>query len=92
VHYLVGIGFSALLYGATGPDWARTPTLGPALLLGMATVAAPFLVLQPAFGAGIAASRTPRPWTARLHSLLMHAAFGVGLYIAALALNLLRAS
>jgi hypothetical protein len=50
------------------------------LLVGVATVAAPFLVMQPGMGAGIAASRTPRPGAARLQSLVTHTVFGLGLY------------
>jgi hypothetical protein len=46
-------------------------------------VAAPFFLMQPGMGAGIAASRTPRPAAARLHSLINHAVFGLGLYLAA---------
>lgn len=80
-HYMIGIVFAALLVAATGPDWLQTPVLLPALAVGMATVAAPFFVMQPGMGAGIAASRTPRPSTARLQSLLTHAMFGIGLYI-----------
>src|SRR5687767_3488838 len=83
-HYAIGIGFAALLLSATGLDWARNPTLGPPLLLGVATVAAPFLVMQPGMGAGIAASRTPRPANARLQSIVTHLVFGFGLYAAAL--------
>ena len=62
--------------------WAARPTLPPALIVGIATVAAPFLILQPGMGAGIAASRTPKPGVARLRSLMAHASFGVGLYLA----------
>ncbi|MDF3939614.1 DUF2938 family protein, partial [Achromobacter denitrificans] len=47
------------------------------------SVAAPFLILQPGMGAGIAASRVPKPNTARARSLMAHASFGVGLYLAA---------
>ncbi len=50
------------------------------MLIGIGSVAAPFFVMQPAMGAGIAASRTPRPAIARLHSLVTHAVFGLGLY------------
>ena len=49
--------------------WIQHPTIGPALIVGIGTVAAPFLVMQPGMGAGIAASRTPRPAAARLQSL-----------------------
>lgn len=80
-HYLVGIAFAALLLGIWGLDWARQPTPGPALAVGIATVLAPFLLMQPGMGAGIAASRTPRPNAARLQSLVSHAVFGVGLYV-----------
>jgi nitrous oxidase accessory protein NosD len=41
--------------------------------------------MQPGMGAGIAASRTPKPAVARINSLLTHATFGLGLYLAALA-------
>jgi hypothetical protein len=54
--------------------------------VGIGTVAAPFFLMQPGMGAGIAASRTPRPNAARLQSLLTHAVFGLGLYITAWAM------
>lgn len=56
------------------------------LALGVATVAAPWLLMQPAMGAGIAASRTPSPAKNRVRSLVNHAVFGLGLYLAALLL------
>ena len=82
VHYLTGIAFAAVLIGIWGLEWARQPTLGPALVVGIGTVAAPFLLMQPGMGAGIAASRTPRPGSARLQSVITHAVFGLGLYAA----------
>ena len=82
-HYLIGIAFAAILLTLWGLEWARQPTLGPALIVGIGTVAAPFLLIQPGMGAGIAASRTPRPNAARLQSLLTHTIFGLGLYAAA---------
>jgi hypothetical protein len=91
VHYLTGIAFAAVLLALWGLDWVRHPTLGPALTVGIATVAAPFLLMQPAMGAGIAASRTPRPNAARLQSLVTHAIFGFGLYAAGWATSLLAA-
>lgn len=81
-HYLIGVAFAALLVGFAGADWLEQPRLGPALLVGLVTVLAPFFVMQPAMGAGIAASRTPRPTAARLQSILTHAVFGLGLYAA----------
>ena len=60
------------------------------MLVGVVTVLAPFLIMQPGMGAGIAASRTPRPGAARLQSLITHAVFGFGLYLAASAIQLLE--
>jgi hypothetical protein len=88
-HYLAGISFAALLPGIWGSAWIRQPTIGPALLVGVCTVAAPFLLMQPGMGAGIAASRTARPSAARLQSLVTHAIFGLGLYAAGQATRLL---
>jgi hypothetical protein len=79
-HYLIGIAFAAVLVGSWGLAWIRHPTVGPALLTGVVSVAAPFLLMQPGMGAGIAARRTPRPAAARLQSLITHAVFGLGLY------------
>ncbi|RWE59550.1 MAG: DUF2938 domain-containing protein [Mesorhizobium sp.] len=83
-HYAIGIVFAALLMGVWGIDLARYPTLLPALLVGMFSVVAPFFLMQPAFGAGMAASKTPNPHTARLRGLMTHLSFGFGLYVAAL--------
>lgn len=82
-HYLIGIGFAGLLVGAVGEGWLRMPSIWPAVIVGVVTVAAPLFVMQPCFGFGIAASRTPKPNLARLHSLLTHAIFGLGLYVSA---------
>jgi hypothetical protein len=84
-HYLTGIAFAATLLATAGIGWIERPTIGPALIVGLATVAAPFLLMQPGMGAGIAASRTPRPAAARVQSLITHAVFGLGLYTAGLA-------
>lgn len=85
-HYAVGIVFAGLLVGGVGIEWTREPSLLPALGVGIATVAAPWLVMQPAMGAGIAASRTPAPLRNRLRSLANHTVFGAGLYLAAVAI------
>jgi hypothetical protein len=91
-HYLTGVAFAATLVAAAGPDWLLQPTLGPAMAVGVGTVMAPFLVMQPAMGGGIASRRARSPWSARLQSLLMHAVFGFGLYATARALPLLKIS
>jgi len=80
-HYLIGVVFAAVLIWFWGIAWLQYPTLVPPLIVGIATVAAPFLLMQPGMGAGIAGSRTPRPAATRLQSLITHAVFGLGLYV-----------
>ena len=83
VHYAVGIAFAVVLVAICGAGWMRDPSLVPALCVGVGSVIAPWLVLQPAMGAGIAASRTAAPARNRTRSLVNHAVFGAGLYVAA---------
>lgn len=83
IHYFTGVLFAALLVAVEGTEWLLAPTLLPAVTVGTITVMVPFFVMQPAMGAGIAASRTPSPGINRLRSLLNHAIFGLGLYLSA---------
>ncbi|MBE8718177.1 DUF2938 domain-containing protein [Cellvibrio polysaccharolyticus] len=87
-HYLTGISFAAILIAVWGNGWIQNPTIVPALLVGIATVAAPFLIMQPGMGAGVAASKTKNPNAARLQSLITHTVFGVGLYASGKAVQL----
>lgn len=82
-HYAVGIAFAFLLTGIAGTGWASSPSLGIALVVGLGTVAFPLLVMQPAMGLGIAASKTPSPLKSCLRSLLNHGVFGLGLFLSA---------
>lgn len=86
-HYLIGVAYAFLLIAVSGVEWLQRPTPAPALLVGIATVLVPMLWMQPAMGAGIASARTPRPNQARLHSLLLHGVFGLGLYLSGLLLS-----
>nr|WP_277610995.1 DUF2938 domain-containing protein [Microbulbifer celer] len=89
-HYLTGVALAAAMLGLYGLDWVAHPGFLEALGFGVATVVLPFFIMQPALGAGIAASRTPQPMRARLLSLCTHGAFGVGLWLSARALALLH--
>jgi hypothetical protein len=91
VHYLVGIGFAVLL-SLLAPAWLGAPTIGTALAFGLATVLVPWLVVMPALGAGIAASRSRDPAAARRQSIATHLAFGLGLHAAGLALHAAHAA
>lgn len=79
-HYAIGMAFAVLLVLLGGAAWLRQPTLGLALLVGLSTLLAPLLVMQPAMGAGVAGSRTPNPRATRVQSALTHLIYGFGLY------------
>jgi hypothetical protein len=84
MHYLVGVLFAAALLLIWGLDWARNPTLPPALIVGVVTVGCGWFVLHPGMGFGIAASRRPNPGQIRLIGLVNHVVFGFGLWLTAL--------
>ncbi|MDR2274839.1 MAG: DUF2938 domain-containing protein [Sphingobacterium sp.] len=86
-HYAIGITFAFLLLLICGIEWVCKPTFWICITLGVATTAAPWFMMQPAFGFGIAASKTPNPTIARLRSLQAHAIYGFGLYLAAVLLS-----
>ena len=80
-HYLTGVIFAMAFTALAGNEWLQHPALIPAIVFGIVTIAAPFLILQPAFGLGFAASRTSNPLQTRLRTLMNHTAFGIGLYL-----------
>lgn len=82
-HYATGMAFSGLLVAIAGRGWLQHPSILPALAVGLGTVVAPLLIMQPAMGSGIASSRTPTPLRNSLRSLGNHAVFGLGLYTSA---------
>lgn len=82
-HYAIGVLFAGLHLWFFGAAWLMQPSLLPAFASGVVSMAAPFLILQPCFGFGLAAAKTPKPWVARGKSLVAHLAFGFGLYLTA---------
>ncbi len=69
-HYAVGVAFAFLLLAVVGREWPAQPTIAPALAIGLGTIAAPWFVMQPAMGIGIAGSRSPNPAATRLNPLV----------------------
>jgi len=86
-HYTIGVMLAVGLVVLTSGEWLARPTLGLALIYGIATVVFPFFLLQPSLGLGVASSRTAHPTQARLKSLATHTVFGIGLYLAAVAVS-----
>lgn len=86
-HYAIGALFAVIFGGLAGPLWLTQPEMPKALAFGALTLVFPFCVMQPAFGAGVAASKTPNPTVSRLKSVNAHLSFGLGLYLTASALK-----
>jgi hypothetical protein len=86
-HYTIGTTFAIAFVALEGNNWLQHPTLIPAIVYGIITVLAPFIIMQPLMGLGYAASKTSNPTQARIRSLMNHTAFGTGLYLFALLVN-----
>jgi hypothetical protein len=86
-HYFIGAAYALVFVAIVSGNWLAQPTLIPALLFGIVSVLVPYLIMQPAFGLGIAASKTPQPTRVRLRSLMAHTSFGVGLYATAVGVS-----
>jgi len=82
-HYAVGILYAFLFTIIVGAGWLQHPTLLPALVFGVVTMAAPFFIMQPGFGMGLAASKAANPWQARSRTLINHLLFGLSLFVSA---------
>jgi hypothetical protein len=82
-HYAIGIFYGLLLVMLRGKVWLERPTLLPPMLLAWALLVAPYLIMMPGMGMGIAGSRTPKPNATRLKSVIGHSMFGLGMYATA---------
>ena len=89
-HYAIGVMLASVFVAFVGATWLQQPKLLPAIAYGLITVVAPFCIMQPSFGLGFAASRTAKPWSARLRSIMNHLAYGAGLYLSAVLINWLQ--
>ena len=80
-HYFTGLVYGIAYLSIVQGLFSSGPSLISALVFGLVTLVAPWLIMQPSMGAGVFASRTPRPGVMRLINLSMHVVFGVSLYI-----------
>ena len=86
-HYAIGVTFALLLVAIVGRAWLKVPTIWPALAVGIGTIVAPWFLMQPAMGGGIAAAKSPNPAATRARNLGTHVIYGLGLYAAAVAMT-----
>ena len=86
-HYAIGIGYGLGVLAWRGPTWFSRPTLGTPLKLVWMLLVAPYFIMMPGMGLGVAGSKTPHPTTTRIKSVIGHSVFGLGMYATALILR-----
>jgi hypothetical protein len=79
-HYVVGCIYAALYLAYVNIAHVGQPTLVSAVLFGLVTILSPWLLMQPALGLGICASKAPRPTLVRMQNVIIHTIFGLVLY------------
>jgi Protein of unknown function (DUF2938) len=82
-HYVVGIAFAALYMSATLRFGVSPRRLAPALIFGLVTCAAPWLLMFPGMGFGLFGARGPAGTQLFLSSLISHITFGIGIWLGA---------
>ncbi|MUH72244.1 DUF2938 domain-containing protein [Psychrosphaera haliotis] len=87
VHYLIGIAYGLILMVSVNTEWIETPNLLPTLLVSWLGIAAPFFIMMPGMGAGLAGAKTPNPTITRIRSFAGHTVFGLGMFMTATLLN-----
>jgi len=80
-HYIIGVMFAIPFVALVGNSWLQRPTLISAIGFGGVTVLAPFFLMQPALGLGLAASKVSNPMQSILRRLMNHTMFVIGLYL-----------
>ena len=86
-HYGIGVAYGLALVLMQGSTWIESPGPLAPLVLSWALLVAPYFLMMPGLGLGIAGSRTPKPNVTRLKSVLGHTAFGLGMFGTAVALR-----
>ena len=79
-HYVVGCIYAAIYLAYANIAQEGRPTLASAVLFGWVTILSPWLLMQPALGLGICASKAPRAALVRMQNVIIHTIFGLALY------------
>ena len=84
-HYVVGIAYAALYLAIMKLGLNSEPTLFSAFAFAIVLLVAPWFILQPALGFGFIAAHLPNRAAVRAINVSVHAIFGLGLYLGAVA-------
>ena len=89
MHYVVGIGYTAVYLLSMRYAVGAPPSLISALVFGAMSVGVTWFFMEPILGAGVMGNKIPRQASAMAHDLTSHLSLGVGLYIGIFAAGLL---
>jgi len=67
-HYGIGISYGLLLLLFAGRSWLMHPTLLLPMIVAWVLLIAPFFIMMPGMGSGIAGAKTPNPNLTRVSS------------------------
>lgn len=79
-HYLIGLIYGAMYLAMVSILADARPTPLNALIFGLATLIAPFLLMKPALGGGLFGLKAANPARGLFLSISAHAVFGLGLF------------
>ncbi len=82
-HYLIGISYGISLFIIWGENWLIQPTIDEPVMISWVLLIAPFFIMMPGLGAGVAGQNTPNPTLTRFKSLVGHTIFGIGMFCTA---------
>ena len=92
-HYAIGIAFAFLLLLVWGLDWARTPTIWPAMVVGLGTIVAPMVRAAAGHGRRHRGRKDAEPRRrAAPDPRSRMLVYGIGLFVSALGLSFVWAS
>jgi hypothetical protein len=80
-HYVTGLIYGLIYLSIIQIFLQIDPTFKSALIFGLATLIAPWFIMQPAMGAGVFARHTPHPGLMRAVTISMHVVFGCSLFL-----------
>lgn len=80
LHYLIGI-LLVFIFLYSCKQYNFDLNFKNSLIFSILTTLIPFLIMQPLFGFGFFASKTPNQMISLRNSIISHLSFGVGIYI-----------
>lgn len=81
VHYAVGIGYAIVYLLLMWFVFQSPPGFVSAMIFGAISVSVTWFVMEPILGAGMMASKTPKPSAVMIQDFTSHLSFGLGLFL-----------